>query len=80
MMSCARLYVDPSAAPMVQARKKRLLGLLNQWRKSTRGYNSFLIIITSKDNSPEFKKAENKHSKSQETIPEGNLSALCVII
>ena len=37
-----------------------------------RGDNSFLIIITAKDNTQAFKKAEKKHSKRQETGSEGH--------
>ena len=80
MMSCTRLYVDPTATQMGQARKKRLLGLLKQWRENMRRHNSFLIRITPKDNTQAFKHAENKHSKSQETGHEGHFSALYVII
>ena len=45
-----------------------------------RGHNSFIFIITPKDNTQAFKKAENKHSKSHETGSEGHSSALYVII
>ena len=67
MIPCTTLYVDTTAAPTVQARKKRLLGLLKQLRENMRGDNSFLIVITPKDNTQPSKKAENKHSKIQET-------------
>ena len=79
-MPCTRLYVEPTAALMDQARKKKLLGLIKQWWDNMRGHNSFLIIITSKDYTQAFKKSENKHSKSQESGSERNFSALYFII
>ena len=79
-MSCIRLYVEPTEDLMSQERKKRLLGLLKQWIENMRGHNSLFIVITSKDNPQEFQKAENKYSKSQETILEGNISTLYIII
>ena len=48
MMSCTRLYVEPTEALMGQASKRRLLSLLMKRSDNTRGQNSFLIIKTSK--------------------------------
>ena len=79
-MPCTRFYVGPTAAPIGQAKKNRLLGLLEQRWENMRGHNPFLIIITPKDNTQAFKKAENKHSKNQEIGSEGHFSALYVII
>ena len=73
-------YEDPTAAPMGQESKNRILGLLNQWWDNTMENISLLIIITPKDNTQALRKAENKHSKSRDTGSEGHLSALYIII
>ena len=80
MMLCTRIYVDHTAAPMGQVRKKRLLSLLKQWLENMRGHNSLFIVITPNDNMQAFNKAENKHSKRQDNGSEGRLSALYAII
>ena len=63
MMPCTRLYVDPTAAPMSQARKNRLLGLLKQSQDNMRGHNSFLIIVTSKGKHKSVKKGRKQAPK-----------------
>ena len=80
MMPCTRLYVDPTEFLMVQARENILLSLLKKQRENMRGHSSLFLIITPKDNTQAFKKAENKHLKRQETGYEGHFSSLYVII
>ena len=80
MIPCTRLYVYPTATPMGQASKNKPSGLRKKWWENIRGNNSFLIIITPKDNTKAFKKSENKHSKSQEIVSDRHFSALYVII
>ena len=80
MIPCTRLYSYPTSSPMIQASKKRLLGLLSYQWENMRGHNSFLINITPKDNIQAIKKAENKHPKRQENGSEGHLSVLYFII
>ena len=57
-MPCTIIYVDTTAAPMVQARKNRLLGFLKKLLENMMGRNSFLIIITPNNKMQAFKKAE----------------------
>ena len=79
-MSCTRLYVYPAASSIGQASKSIILGLLKHWWENMRGGTSFIIIITSKDNTRALKKTEDKYSKIQETGSEGHFSSLYVII
>ena len=58
MMPSNRLYLDPTASPMVQARGKMLSGLLKHQLYNMRGNSSFLLIITPKDKIQAFKNAE----------------------
>ena len=54
-MSCARLYVEPTEAPMAQIREKSLLRILKQGWEIIRGPMSLIIIITPEENKQSFK-------------------------
>ena len=55
MMPCTRPYVDPTEVMMGQAREKKIISLLKQRQENIKNYNSFVIIITSKDSKKSFK-------------------------
>ena len=58
MMSCTRIYMDPTQDLMGQPRKTRLLILLEHQLENMKGQNSLFTIMISKDSKKVFKQAE----------------------
>ena len=65
MMPCTILYVNPTEALIIQARKRILLSLLKKLRENMREKNQLFNTIISKYNKQAFNKAFKKHSMRQ---------------
>ena len=57
MMPCTILYVNPTEALIIQARKRILLSLLKKLRENMREKNQLFNTIISKYNKQAFNKA-----------------------
>ena len=70
-----RAYIDPDGP----IKEKKASKPYKEVMREHEGVNSFLIIITPKDNTLAFKKAEKKQSKNQETGYEGDIYMITYI-